>query len=103
MIKQIIEKYWQKKRTPAEIEESITNQDFTGGYKFLPWLWHFRKFMLGAILLNVFIVSQAIRAYRIEGESEIIIVSIVFGLCIPVVIMFLLMREFHNKKQGKSQ
>lgn len=94
---------WRKK-TDVEIDHAVAQGDSTGGYDFLPWVWHMRKFMFFAFLLNIFMGYKAYEGYLEYGKETVTLVaSIFFGIVVPVVIGGMLFREHREKKKGISK
>lgn len=82
-----------KIRSKEEIELSVKNGDFTGGYEFLPWLLRMRPFFS----IFVIIIIALMLIYAII-EKEYLIGLIPFGLFI--IILALMKREYNLDKKG---
>ena len=83
------------KRTDLQVQQSKDNKDYTGGYKFLPWLVYMRtKFLIGAgtISLGILIASIVL--------AEPIAIGVISGLI--VLYSFLLKNEYNKLKKGIS-
>jgi hypothetical protein len=92
-----------KKRTASEIDEAVTNGDYTGGYDFLPWVWYMRKFLLFTFFLNMFMGYKAYEGYLEVNETIGLVAAIFFGIGVPGLIGGLLFREHREKKKGISR
>lgn len=93
-----------KKRTKQQIDQSVDKKDLTGGYEFLPWVWHMRKLLVLAFCMNVFFGYKAFEAWPQYGyETPTLIAAIFFGIGVPALILGLLIREFREKKKGISR
>jgi cellobiose-specific phosphotransferase system component IIC len=93
----------QPQKSKHEIDEAVSNHDFTGGYNFISWVLYMRKFFIVALLFDFFAGYQLCKAYQAYEETPALIAAISFGLIIPVIIIVLLLREYKNLKRGKSQ
>lgn len=89
-----------KKRSSKQINTSVSDGDFTGGYEFLPWVWYMRKGLFFSILLNVFIGYQCLKYYLEHKELAGLLSGGFFVLIIPTIISYLLFREHKEKKRG---
>lgn len=95
--------YW-KKRTRKQIEGSIDKKDYTGGYKFWPWLIYMRSFYVVGILGNIFLGWYGgLSVFNEYSDNPgwigyAMIAS--FGVCIPVLLSLLLRREYFESKRG---
>jgi hypothetical protein len=93
MIKKL-KKYFEE-RTPDQIECSVHFCDYTGGYKFIPWLYHMNKgFVFGAGTVALLILVGAI----VEGSLGAALV--VVGLL--SIYSFLLKRSYNKLKKGDA-
>jgi len=81
------------KRTDAQVAESIKNKDYTGGYKFIPWLMYMRTFFTcTAVPLALFVLGATFYFHSIP--STIIVSSII------TCWVYLLRGEYKNAKKG---
>jgi len=92
-----------RKRSNKQIDDSVYKGDFTGGYEFFPWLWYMRKFYVLAFFLNIFMGYQATKGYFEYAEIIALIAGAFFGLVVPGIIAYLLVREYKEKKRGISR
>lgn len=92
-----------KKKTRKEIDSFVTKGDYTGGYKFLPWLVYMRPFLILAIFLNASLGLHTLSQYSEIGETSVLFLGSLFSVVIPSIIVFLLIREYKEKKKGKSR
>ena len=92
-----------RKRSRKEIDNSVSDVDLTVGYEFFPWIWNMRKFYVLAFFLNIFMGYQATKAYSEYGETIALIAGVFFGLAVPSIIAYLLVREHKEKKKGISR
>lgn len=89
-----------KKRSEFEIELSVSQKDYTGGYEFYPWLWHMRKMYLLGFFGNM---SIGIGSLVSSWPDPIGIgLGIFFGVFAPCLIGFLLRRDYKRLKVGQS-
>ena len=95
--------YWSK-RTEQEIEESVKNKDYTGGYKFWPWLlWMRKMYVLGFLLNLTFGWIGGLTSFNPENENPAWIGYAVigfFGIFAPTLIGFLLRRDYKEGQKG---
>ena len=83
------------KRTDLQVQQSVDNKDYTGGYKFLPWLVYMRtKFLIGAGSIDLLILIASFIS------MEPIAIGIICGL--NVIYSFLLKNEYNKLKKGIS-
>ena len=83
------------KRTDAQVAESVKNKDFTGGYKFIPWLIYMRTFFTcTAMPLALFILGSTI---YFESKPATTLVTIII-LCWS----YLISKEYRELKNGIS-
>jgi len=92
-----------RKRSSKQIDNSVSDGDLTGGYEFFPWLWYMRKFYVLAFFLNIFMGYQATKGYFEYEETIALIAGLFFGLAVPSIIAYLLVREHKEKKKGISR
>ncbi len=96
-------KFFEKQRSKFEIDEAVSNGDFTGGYNFLSWVWYMRRFFIAAIIIDLLIGCKLVQTYNEYQEIITGIAAAFFGLAIPTIITTLLVREYKRKKKGISQ
>lgn len=93
-----------RKRTEKEVMDSVDKKDYTGGYTFFPWVLYMRTYYLVAALLNMFFGHAMWGAYKTYGyETATLVFSLFFGIGVPSLIVFLLIREYKEKKKGISK
>ena len=92
-----------RKRSNKQIDDSVSEGDFTGGYEFFPWLWYMRKFYVLAFFLNIFMGYQAAKGYFEYEDVVALIAGAFFGLVVPSIIGYLLVRDYKEKKRGISR
>lgn len=95
--------YWSK-RTKEQIKTSVNQRDFTGGYKFWPWLWYMRKGYLlgffGNLLIGWF---GGLAALNPENDNPTWLgIGVIgfFGVFAPTLIGFLLRRDYKEGQKG---
>lgn len=94
---------WSKK-TKEELELSDANKDYTGGYEFFPWLWYMRKwYVVGFIgnLLGGWV--GGIASFNPSNENPIALslaIIGIFGIFAPILIGYLLRRDYKEGKMG---
>ncbi len=91
-----------KKRTKEEVEASVINKDYTGGYDYLPWLIYMRPLYVFGAAANL---AAGIHLFNI-GVTEPNTVGIVAGLFFitaSIAIKLLLIRDFKLSKKGISK
>lgn len=93
--------YWTK-RTNEEIQESVRNGDYTGGYKFWPWLLWMRKGHTSALLLNlIFGWCGGISVLKDDPTDFTGYgVLIFFGIFVPILAAFLIRRDYKESQKG---
>lgn len=93
--------YWSK-RTEQEVQESVTNKDYTGGYKFWPWLLWMRKAPTIALLMNlIFGWSGGLSVLRSDPSDWTGYgVIIFFGIFVPILVAFLIRRDYKESQKG---
>ena len=97
-------KFFQTQKSKFEIDEAISNGDYTGGYNFISWVYHMRKFFIVALVFDLFAGYKLAQAYPEYGyELPTLLAALFFGLMVPVIIVVLLLHEFKNLKKGISQ
>ena len=89
-----------KKRSPKEIDAAVSNGDYTGGYRFLPWILHMRRWTLFALAFDLFAGISLLSGQWREPDFESIACGLLFGVAIPIGLCLLLVREYREKKQG---
>lgn len=99
--------YWSK-RTEEEIEASVRKKDYTGGYKFWPWLLWMRKMYVLGFLLNLVLGWAGGLSGIIKGNSNgpawiNYAVIVFFGIFAPTLIGFLLRRDYKEGQKGISR
>ncbi len=99
----MIEKILQKRKTSQEIDKASLSGDLTGGYNFVSWLIYLRPLYLLASILGLCVGIAIFNVYLDLKEVVSLIASLYFGVAMPVIIIYLLKKEFSRKKQGKSQ
>lgn len=88
-----------RKRTPAEIEASVKNNDYTGGYEFMPWLVYMRPMALVGLFLNILIgICGFVGGVKSDWLTWALGAG--FGLVIPSIIIFMLTRDYKTSKNG---
>lgn len=95
--------FWYKRSKP-EVDLSIRNGDYTGGYKFLPWMWHVRKVVVMGFCLNLFIGCRltSIAFSQSEESTAAMIGAILFGVLIPVFMIGESIYSYKKLKKGIS-
>ena len=101
---------WTKK-TEQEKNEARKRNDYTNGYEFWPWLWYMRKWYCFAFLLNLgggiacfTVFFKEVSKYGFEGDVWVgLAAGCFFGILIPIIIRFLLRRDYKEGKQGISR
>jgi len=95
-----------KKKTQQECDEAESRKDYTCGYEFLPWLWWMRRMYLlgffGNLALGWF---GGITSFNPNNENpDWMGYSIIgfFGVSVPVLIGYLLRRDYKNLQKGIS-
>ena len=96
-----------RKRTKQEIDKSLMSRDYTGGYEFWPWLLHMRKWYVIGLVLNL-IGGWVGGIYSMSPENENplwLCYGIIgfFGVFAPVLIGYLLRRDYKEGKLGISR
>lgn len=95
-----------RKRSAQEIKESVKANDYTGGYKFWPWLWYMRKMYVLGFLLNLTLGWEGgISSFDPAAENDAWIGYTVigfFGVFAPTLIGYMLRKDYNNLKVGKS-
>lgn len=88
-----------RKRTPAEIAQSLQDKDYTGGYTFFPWLVYTQKAYLLGFLGNLGLgIGAMISTW---GETEMLIGAGFAFLAAPLI-AYMTVRTYKNKKKGIS-
>jgi hypothetical protein len=96
-----------KKRTQEEIDYSVDKlKDYTGGYEFFPWLWHMRKMYLVGLLGNLILGWYGgISSMDPNNENPqwmgYCIIGF-FGVFAPILIGYMLRRDYKMSKKGQS-
>ena len=88
-----------KKRTPAQIAQSVKDKDYTGGYKFFPWLIYMQKGYLLGFLGNFGLGLAAMIATW--GES-VMFIGAGFAFIAAPLIAFMTIRTYRQMKKGIS-
>lgn len=89
-----------KKRTPIEIDESVSKGDYTGGYAFLPWLWHMRKAVVFVTLFNLFAGVSLLSSWHHDRELTSLVVALFFGVVVTMVVQLAARIEWSRLKKG---
>ena len=93
----------QPQKSKHEIDEAVSNRDFTGGYNFISWVIYMRKFFIVALLFDFFAGYTLTKAYFEYEETPTLIAALFFGIAVPALIVTLLVREYKRLKKGISQ
>ncbi len=91
-----------RRRTQAEIDESVKNDDCTGGYEFFPWLLWMRPMYVVGMLGN-FIAGLCMLRIGIIDCDWIGYVAGSFFAGAGILICFLLIRDYRESKVGKTR
>jgi len=92
-----------RKRTNAEIDESVRQGDYTGGYEWWPWLLYMRKMYVVGFLGNLAGGIAGFTIFLQESDYVGLGVGIFFGLFAAPLIGFLIRRDFNESKKGISR
>ncbi len=92
-----------KKRTEAEIDESVAKKDYTGGYEWWPWLWYMRKMYVLGFLVNLSFGIAGFTIFTQDSEWTSFGIGCFFGLFTSPLIGFLIRRDFKESKKGISR
>jgi len=96
-----------KKRTQAEVDAAVAARDYTGGYEWWPWLWYMRKgYLLGFFGNLILGWAGGISSFAEHNENpDWISYGVIgfFGIFAPVLIGFLLRRDYKEGKKGISR
>ena len=91
-----------KKRTKSELDSSVNEGDYTGGYKFGPWLLWMRFSYIIGLLANIFASVSGWKIYIQESDNIGLVVGIFFGLS-SALIIYKLRKDYINSKKGISK
>jgi hypothetical protein len=79
----------------------MNKQDYTDGLKFIPWLLKYRKGHLLGLFGNL-ILGQALLISSYPDIEGVCFGSF-FGILVPILIGYLLKRDYNDLKQGFSR
>lgn len=89
-----------KKRSTEEINKSVENGDFTGGYKFFPWLFRMQIGYFIGIMMNLIVgVAGIVTTY--PNMIGLIAGSFFAGVAAPLF-SFLTYKTYKKRKVGIS-
>jgi hypothetical protein len=93
-----------KKRTNDEIETSVRAGDYTGGYEFWPWLFYMRKMYVVGFFANLSSGWIGGLSMVTSDPSEWVGYGVIgfFGVLAPILIAYMLRKDYAMSKKGKS-
>lgn len=94
---------WTKK-TEEELEIAKANNDYTDGYEFFPWLWYMRKgYLIGFFGCPIMGWVGGISSFKPSNSNPMwlsLAIIGVFGIFAPILIGYLLRRDYKEGKKG---
>lgn len=93
-----------RKRTKSEIDKSVKNKDYTGGYNWYSWLIYMRFWYLIGLIANLFI-GWVGGFSAISSNPELFVgylMLLIFGLVTPIIIVYFLRSDYKSLKNGRT-